>query len=101
MYKIVGVMTGYSILDYEPPFNVLASWVYEITSGNSEENQIRMSMIDKTMIPHNPATCTTIELIKQLDHCMDSSALNDILDKKEHMQVDNSSLWESTHKMII
>ena len=60
-----------------------------------------MSMIDKTMIPQNAAACTTIELIKQLDNCMDSSALNDILDKKEYMQVINSSQWELTHEITI
>ena len=48
-------------------------------------------MTDKTMIPQNAMPCTTIELIEQLDNCTDSSALNDILDKKEYMQVINSS----------
>ena len=75
MYKILGVMIRHSILHCGPPFNVLASWVYEIISGYPEENHI-MSMIDKTMIPKNAATCTTIELIEQLDNCTDSSALN-------------------------
>ena len=100
MYKIVGVMIGHSILHCGPPFNVLASWVYEIISGNSEENHI-IPMIDKTMIPQNDATCTTIELIEQLDNYTDSGALNDNLDKKEYMQVINSSQWEPTHETTI
>ena len=43
------------------------------------------------MIPQNDATCTTIEFIKELDSCMNLNALNNILDKKEYMQVINSS----------
>ena len=60
-----------------------------------------MSMIDKTMIPQNAATCTTIELIEQLDDCTDSSTLNNIVDKKVYMQVINSSQWEPTHEITI
>ena len=55
-----------------------------------EESHI-ISMTDKTMIPQNATPSTTIELIEQLDNCTDSSALNDILDKKEYRQVTNSS----------
>ena len=58
-------------------------------------------MIDKTMIPQNAATCTTIELIEQLDDCTDSSTLNNIVDKKVYIQVINSSQWETTHEITI
>ena len=58
-------------------------------------------MTDKTMILQNDAACTTIESIEQLDNCMDSSALNDVLDKKEYMQVINFSQWEPTHEIAI
>ena len=49
MYQIVGVIIRHQILHFGPPFNVVASWVYEIMSGNLEENHI-VPMIDKTMI---------------------------------------------------
>ena len=60
-----------------------------------------MSKIDKTMIPQNASTYTTIQLIEQLDNCTDSNTLNYILDKKEYMQFISSSLWGATHEMII
>ena len=60
-----------------------------------------MSKIDKTMIPQNASTCTTIQLIEQLDNCTDSNTLNYILDKKEYMQFISSSLWGATHEIII
>ena len=63
MYKIVGVMIRHLILHCGPPFNVHVSWIYKIISGNFEENHI-MSMVDKTMISQNAATCTTFELIE-------------------------------------
>ena len=53
------------------------------------------------MIPQNVSTCTTIQLIKQLDNCTDSSILNYILDKKEYMQFFSSPLWKRTHEIII
>ena len=40
----------------------------------------------------NATTCNTIELIEKLDNCMDSSSLNDILVKKEHMQVHETTI---------
>ena len=60
-----------------------------------------MSKIDKTMIAQNASTCTTIQLIEQLDNCTDSNTLNYILDKKEYMQFISSSLWGATHEIII
>ena len=60
-----------------------------------------MSKIDKTMIAQNVSTCTTIQLIEQLDNCTDSNTLNYILDKKEYMQFISSSLWGATHEIII
>ena len=60
-----------------------------------------MSKIDKTMIAQNVSTCTTIQLIEQLDNCTDSDTLNYILDKKEYMQFISSSLWGATHEIII
>ena len=60
-----------------------------------------MSKIDKTMIRQNASTCTTIQLIEQLDNCTDSSTLNYILDEKEYMQFISSSLWRATHEIII
>ena len=60
-----------------------------------------MSKIDKTMIAQNASTCTTIQLIEQLDNCTDSNTLNYILDKKEYMQFISSSLWGATHEMMI
>ena len=60
-----------------------------------------MSKSDKTMIPQNVSTCTTIQLIEQLDDCTDSSTINYILDKKEYMQFISSSLWKATHEVII
>ena len=53
------------------------------------------------MIPQNVSTCTTIQLIKQLDNCTDSSILNYILDKKEYMQFISSPFWKRTHEIII
>ena len=52
------------------------------------------------MIPQNVSPCTTIQLIKQLDNCTDSSTLDYILDKKGYMQF-ISSLWKGTHEIII
>ena len=60
-----------------------------------------MSKIDKIMIRQNASTCTTIQLIEQLDNCTDSNTLNYILDKKEYMQFISSSLWGATHEIII
>ena len=60
-----------------------------------------MSKIDKTMIAQNVSTCTTIQLIEQLDNYTDSNTLNYILDKKEYMQFISSSLWGATHEIII
>ena len=60
-----------------------------------------MPKSDKTMIPQNVSTCTTIQLIEQLDNCTDSSTINYILDKKEYMQFISSSLREATHGIII
>ena len=60
-----------------------------------------MSKINKTMIRQNASSCTTIQLIEQLDNCTDSSTLNYILDEKEYMQFISSSLWGATHEMII
>ena len=60
-----------------------------------------MSKIDKTMIRQNASTCTTIQLIEQLDNCTDSSTLNYILDEKEYMQFISSSLWGAMHEIII
>ena len=49
----------------------------------------------------NTVPCNTIELTEKLNNCMNSISLNDILVKKEYMQVNNFSQREPTHETKI
>ena len=93
MYKIVGTIVGPNLMSFYHGYMKL----YLVTRKKIHV----MSKSDNTMIPQNVSTCTTIQLIKQLDNCTNSSTLNYILDKKEYMQFISSPLWEGTHEIII